>query len=174
PRINPHAFLLRQVFDHDYAEVAALLDKTEAACRQLVHRAAGRVRQERPRFDVPRDTHRRLLEQFMQAARSGKRDDLQALLSGDVQLVGDGGGKVQSFGKILQGAYRIANLYWALWRRPMEVVYRMAQVNGEPGLLRYVDGQLESAQAFVTDGERIVAIYVVRNPDKLAGIAPLS
>ena len=176
-RLSPDeraAFLLRQVFDHDYAEVAALLDKTEAACRQLVHRAAGRVRQERPRFDVPRDTHRRLLEQFMQAARSGKRDDLQALLSGDVQLVGDGGGKVQSFGKILQGAYRIANLYWALWRRPMEVVYRMAQVNGEPGLLRYVDGQLESAQAFVTDGERIVAIYVVRNPDKLAGIAPLS
>lgn len=176
-RLSPDeraAFLLRQVFDHDYAEVATLLGKTESACRQLVHRAAERVRQERPRFEVPREAHRRLLEQFMQAARSGKRDDLQALLSEDVQLVGDGGGKVQSFGKILQGAYRIANLYWALWRRPMEVVYRMAQVNGEPGLLRYVDGHLESAQAFVTDGERIVAIYVVRNPDKLAGITPLA
>lgn len=177
-RLSPDeraAFLLRQVFDHDYAEVAALLGKTEAACRQLVHRAAERVRQERPRFDVPKETHRRLLAQFVQAARSGQRADMQALLAEDVQLVGDGGGKVQSFGKILRGAHRIANLYWALWRRmPEQVVYRMAQVNGEPGLLRYVDGQLESAQAFVTDGERILAIYVVRNPDKLAGIAPLA
>jgi RNA polymerase sigma-70 factor (ECF subfamily) len=177
-RLSPDeraAFLLRQVFDHDYAEVAALLGKTEAACRQLVHRAAERVKQERPRFEVPKEAHRRLLAQFVQAARSGQRADMQALLAEGVQLVGDGGGKVQSFGKILQGAYRIANLYWALWRRlPEQVVYRMASVNGEPGLLRYVDGQLESAQAFVTDGERIVAIYVVRNPDKLAGIAPLA
>jgi len=177
-RLSPDeraAFLLRQVFDHDYAEVASLLGKSEAACRQLVHRAAERVRQERPRFEVPQETHRRLLAQFVQAARSGKRADMQALLAEDVQLVGDGGGKVQSFGKILQGAYRIANLYWALWRRmPEQVVYRMASVNGEPGLLRYVDGELESAQAFVTDGERILAIYVVRNPDKLAGIVPLS
>ncbi|MGQ2981447.1 MAG: sigma factor-like helix-turn-helix DNA-binding protein, partial [Polaromonas sp.] len=177
-RLSPDeraAFLLRQVFDHDYAEVAALLGKTEAACRQLVHRAAERVKQERPRFEVPKEAHRRLLAQFLQAARSGQRGDMQALLADDVQLVGDGGGKVQSFGKILQGAYRIANLYWALWRRlPEQVMYRMASINGEPGLLRYVDGQLESAQAFVTDGERIVAIYVVRNPDKLAGIAPLS
>lgn len=177
-RLSPEeraAFLLRQVFDHDYAEVAALLGKTEAACRQLVHRAAERVKQERPRFEVPKEAHRRLLEQFVQAARSGRRGDMEALLADDVQLVGDGGGKVQSFGKILQGAQRIANLYWALWRRlPEQVVYRMAQVNGEPGVLRYVDGQLESAQAFVTDGECIVAIYVVRNPDKLVGIAPLS
>ncbi len=177
-RLSPDeraAFLLRQVFDHDYAEVAALLGKTEAACRQLVHRASERVKQDRPRFEVTQEAHRRLLVQFVQAARSGRRADMQALLAEDVQLMGDGGGKVQSFGKILRGAYRIANLYWALWRRmPAQVVYRMAQVNGEPGLLRYIDGQLESAQAFVTDGERIVAIYVVRNPDKLAGIAPLA
>ncbi len=177
-RLSPDeraAFLLRQVFDHDYAEVASLLGKSEAACRQLVHRAAERVKQERPRFEVPKEAHRRLLAQFVQAARSGQRADMQALLAEDVQLVGDGGGKVQSFSRILQGAYRIANLYWALWRRlPAQVVYRMATVNGEPGVLRYVDGQLESAQAFVTDGERIVAIYVVRNPDKLAGIALLA
>jgi RNA polymerase sigma-70 factor (ECF subfamily) len=88
-----------------------------------------------------------------------------------VQVVGDGGGKVPSFLKILWGAHRIANLYWVLWKKhPDRVVYRMAQVNGEPGLLRYVDGRLESAQSFVTDGERIVAIYTVRNPDKLAGV----
>ncbi len=173
-RLSPEeraAFLLRQVFEHDYAEIAALLGKSEAACRQTVHRATERVQQERPRFDVSRDQHRRLLERFMQAARSGERAALKALLADDVQIIGDGGGKVPAFFKVLRGADRIANLYWAAARRlGPQVAYRMAQINGEPGLLRYVDGRLESAQAFVTDGERIVAIYAVRNPDKLAGI----
>lgn len=173
-RLSPEeraAFLLRQVFDHDYDEIAALLGKSVAACRQMVHRAAARLQQERPRFDVPRDAHRRLVERFIHAARSGQREAIKALLADNVQIVGDGGGKVPSFMKILRGAHRIANLYWALWKKhPDRVVYRTAQINGEAGLLRYVDGRLESAQAFVTDGERIVAIYAVRNPDKLAGI----
>jgi len=176
-RLSPEeraAFLMRQVFDQDYADVAALLGKSEAACRQLVHRAAERVQQERPRFEVDKDVHRRLLEKFMQAARSGERAAMKALLADDVQVVGDGGGKVPAFLHVLHGADRIANLYWAFFKRlGDQVVYRMAQINGEPGLLRYVNGQLESAQAFVTDGEHIVAIYAVRNPDKLAGIPPL-
>lgn len=166
------AFLLRQVFDRDYDEIAALLDKSEAACRQMVHRAQARVQREQPRFTVPADAHRRVLEKFMQAARSGQRDALQALLAEEVQLVSDGGGKVPSFGHILEGAHRIANLYWVTTKKNEgRVAYRLAWINGEPGLLRYIDGVLESAQAFVTDGERIVAIYAVRNPDKLAAIA---
>ena len=176
-RLSPEeraAFLLRQVFDHDYAEIATLLGKSEAACRQMVHRASERVQQEHPRFDVSKDVHRRVLEKFMQAARSGEREAMKALLADDVQVIGDGGGKVPSFFHVLRGADRIANLYWAVSKRLADqVVYRIAQINGEPGLLRYVAGQLESAQAFVTDGERIVAIYAVRNPDKLAGIPQL-
>ena len=168
------AFLLRQVFDRDYDEIAALLDKSQAACRQLVHRAAERVRQERPRFEVPKEAHRRLLDQFVRAARSGERSAMKALLADDVEIVGDGGGKVPSFGKVLRGADRIANLYWAVHLRlGAQVAYRIAEINGEPGLLRYVDGRLESAQAFVTDGERIVSIYAVRNPDKLAHVPSL-
>ncbi len=167
------AFLLRQAFDHDYAQIAAMLGKTEAACRQLVHRAAQRVQQESPRFRVSRDAHRQVLQRFVAAARSADRAALQALLADDAELVSDGGGKVPSFGKILRGALRIANLYWVTHRRAdIEVSYRAVAINGEPGLLRYVDGVLESAQAFVTDGQRIVAIYAVRNPDKLAGIPP--
>ena len=165
------AFLLRQVFDHDYDEIAALLGKSEAACRQIVHRAAERVQQARPRFPVEKDAHRRLLEKFMHAAQSGERAAMKALLDENVQVVGDGGGKVPSFGKVLRGADRIANLYWAVSKRLAgRVEYRLAQINGEAGLLRYVEGRLESAQAFETDGEHIVAIYAVRNPDKLAGI----
>ncbi|KQP18426.1 RNA polymerase subunit sigma-24 [Pseudorhodoferax sp. Leaf267] len=166
------AYLLREVFDQDYADIAATLGKSEAACRQLVHRAAERVRREQPRFAVPREAHRRVLERFIAAARSGQRDAMQALLAENAELVGDGGGRVPSFGKVLRGAFRIANLFFAGTRRFGDgLVYRAATVNGEPGLLRYVDGVLESAQAFVSDGERIVAIYAVRNPEKLARIA---
>lgn len=173
-RLGPEeraAFLLRQVFDYDYPEIAAQLGKTEASCRQMVHRASERVQQARTRFEVPHAVHHQLLQRFMLAAKSGDRNAIEALLSEDAQLIGDGGGKVPSFPKPLVGPFRIANLYWALFRRlGAQVVYRMALINGEPGLLRYVDGHLESAQAFVTDGEQIVAIYAVRNPDKLAGI----
>jgi RNA polymerase sigma-70 factor (ECF subfamily) len=173
-RLGPEeraAFLLRQVFDYDYSEIAAQLGKTEASCRQMVHRASERVQQARTRFEVPQAVHHQLLQRFMNAAQSGDRHAIEALLSEDAQLIGDGGGRVPSFPKPLVGPFRITNLYWALFRRlGAQVVYRMALINGEPGLLRYVDGRIESAQAFVTDGERIVAIYAVRNPDKLAGI----
>lgn len=176
-RLSPEeraAFLLRQVFDHDYGDIAALLGKTEAACRQLVHRATERVQQERPRFDVPRDAHRRVLEKFMQAARSGERAAIKAMLAENVELVGDGGGKAPAFSHIVQGADRIANLFFATSMRLGErLAYRMATINGEPGLLRYLDGQPESAMSYLTDGERIVGIYAVRNPDKLAGVPPL-
>ncbi|MEJ8796904.1 RNA polymerase sigma-70 factor [Trinickia caryophylli] len=168
------AFLMRQAFDCDYDEIATLLGKSEAACRQMVHRATERVREQRVRFDVSKDAHRRVVERFLKAAQSGARNEIQALFADDIELVSDGGGKVPSIAKILHGAYRIANLYWATYRRlGARAVYRPARVNGEAGLLRYVDGQLESAQAFVTDGERIVAIYSVRNPDKLARIPAL-
>lgn len=173
-RLGPEeraAFLLRQVFDYDYTEIAAQLGKTETACRQMVHRASERVQQARTRFEVPRSVHHQLLQRFMQAAKSGDRNAIEALLSEDAQLIGDGGGKVASFPQPLVGRFRIAMLYWAQHRRLGEqLAYRIALINGEPGLLHYANGRLDSAQAFVTDGERIVGIYAVRNPDKLVGV----
>lgn len=168
------AFLLRQVFEHDYAEIATLLGKNEASCRQLVHRASQRVQQEQPRFEVSLEAHHRLLANFMQAARDGDRESLKTFLADDVMLVSDGGGKVPSFPIILRGMDRIAKLYAHATRKFADQLnYRMATINGEPGLLRYFNGQIESAQAFATDGSRITAIYIVRNPDKLAAIPVL-
>ncbi|CAJ0822353.1 RNA polymerase sigma-70 factor [Ralstonia flaminis] len=172
-RLSPEeraAFLMRQVFDQDYAEIAALLGKSEAACRQMVHRASDRVQQDRPRFDVSDDAHRDLLERFAEASRSGQRDAIRALLADDAHLVGDGGGKVPSFARIIQNAEQITKIYCELVRAMGNVRYQHARVNGEPGLLRYVDEKLESAQSFVIENGRIVGIYVVRNPDKLAHI----
>ena len=100
---------------------------------------------------------------------------MKALLSENVEFVADGGGKISSFLRILRGAGRIAGVYWSLEHQyPKQVSYRMARVNGEPGLLRYVDGKLESVQSFVIDDGLIVAIFVIRNPDKFAGIPPLA
>lgn len=173
-RLGPEeraAFLLRQVFDYDYDEIARMLDKREPAVRQMVHRAAERVRQERPRFEVEPAAHRRLLEKFIAAAQSGQRAAIHALLADDVHALGDGGGKVPSVAGGMRGRDRVANLYWAhALRLGDRLQYRIAMINGELGMLRYLDGELESVNAVVTDGERIVAIYGVRNPDKLANV----
>lgn len=166
------AFLMREVFDADYDEVALTLGKSEAACRQLVHRAKAQVQEARPRYQVSRETHQRLLRAFADAAARGSLHDLKALMAEDVELIGDGGGKVQSFSKVLRGSQRLAQLYFALWRRLGAAVrMELVEINGEPGLLRFVDGQLESAQTFEIEGERIVRIRAQRNPDKLARIA---
>ncbi|WP_198084487.1 RNA polymerase sigma-70 factor [Variovorax sp. E3] len=168
------AFLLREVFDADYDEVARTLGKSEAACRQLVHRAKAQVQEGRPRFSVPRETHERLLRAFADAAARGSLQDLKALMAEDVELIGDGGGKVQTFSKVLRGSQRLAQLYFALWRR-MGPAVRMVlvDINGEPGMLRFLDGELESAQTFEIENGRIVRIRAQRNPDKLARIAQL-
>jgi len=174
-RLGPEeraAFLLRMVFDYDYGEVAEMLGKREPAVRQMVHRAAERVREGRPRFTVAPEKHRELLQKFIAAAQSGHRAAIRELLAEDVTTLGDGGGKATSVLGGLLGRDRVTNLFWAhALRYGPRMTYRLATINGEPGLLRYLDGRLESANAVVTDGERIVAIFGVRNPDKLANIA---
>jgi len=168
------AFLMREVFDADYDELASALGKSEAACRQLVHRAKGQLRDARPRYAVPRETHLRLLRSFADASASGNFAALKAMLADDAELIADGGGKVPSFGKPLLGAQRIAQLYLATSLRYKDALHvELAMINGEWGLLRFVDGVLESVQSFETDGQRIVRIHSQRNPDKLARLAEL-
>ncbi|CAN5321041.1 RNA polymerase sigma-70 factor [soil metagenome] len=176
-RLGPEAraaFLLREVFDADYGEVAATLGKSEAAVRQLVSRAKSQVRDEQRRHTVSGDRQMQLLQGFAEAIRKGSFAALQSLLAEDAVLIGDGGGKVPSFGKPLVGGRRLAQLYLAThlrFRDGLSVQVRM--LNGRPGLLRFIDGKLESAQTFETDGERIVRVHVQRNPDKLAVLARL-
>lgn len=166
------AFLLREVFDADYGEVAEALGKSEAACRQIVHRAKAQLRDERPRHTVPREVQLRLLRGFADAASTGQFAALQSLLAEDAQLIGDGGGKVPSFGVPIVGDRRIAQLFYATHRRFGQAVrFEVVVLNGQWGLLRFIDGGLESAQAFETDGQRILRVHVQRNPDKLARIA---
>jgi len=169
------AFILRQAFEMEYGQLAAVLGKSEAACRQLVHRARERVKAQQPRFQVTPEAHWRLVEAFADAATRGDLARVKSLLADDAQLVSDGGGKVPSFGRVLHGSLRLAGLYYAAFRRLGAVIrYQVVRVNGRPGLARWVDGRLESVHACEVDGERIALIHIQRNPDKLARIAAVT
>ena len=162
------AFLMHEVFEADYAQIAEVVGKSQAACRQIVHRAKVQLREDRPRYHVPDDVHRRLMRRFLEALSQGDFSGMKALMAESAVLVGDGGGFVTSFPKPMVGGDRIAALlYAARLRFKQDLRHELAIINGRTGLLRYVRGELESVQSFETDGERIVNVYVQRNPEKL-------
>lgn len=174
-RLSPEAraaFLLREVFDADYSDIAATLDKSEAACRQIVHRAKTQLREERPRYVVSAEAHQRLMRRFAEAWNNADFQGMKEMMAESATLVGDGGGIVSSFPEPMVGGQRIAQLLFAGTLRGKEALeIRLTSINGRLGVLRYIDGNLESAQSFDTDGEHITEIYVQRNPEKLRRIA---
>jgi RNA polymerase sigma-70 factor (TIGR02957 family) len=173
-RLTPEAraaFILREVLDSDYPEIAQTLGKTEAACRQLVHRAKDQVRDERPRQSVTPATHRDLMHRFASALSAGDFSAIRSMLAADAVLMGDGGGKVNSFPKPMVGGQRIAQLFYAAnLRYKYGLRLELATINGEASLLRFLNGALESVQTYVVDGEHITQILIQRNPDKLERI----
>jgi RNA polymerase sigma-70 factor (ECF subfamily) len=168
------AFLLHDVFDCDYAEIARILRKSEAACRQVVHRARERVRRDRQRFRASDEDRRRLIGKFVEAAGAGDEATLLSLFAEDATLTSDGGGVVPAARKVVEGRGRIARLYLVLARRlGRRLTQSILQINGEPGLVSYIDGVPFSAVTFETDGRSILAVYNVLNPEKLKGLGPL-
>jgi RNA polymerase sigma-70 factor (ECF subfamily) len=162
------AFLLREVFDSDYTEIARTLEKSEAAARQIVHRARERVRANHARFTAPADAKERLLHRFLAALESDDKDELLAVFATEATLTSDGGGKAAAARKVIRGAERIARMLLTIeakYERPFE--YRIARLNGEPALVQYLQGRVFSVTFFETDGEQIAAVYRVLNPDKL-------
>lgn len=168
-------FLLHQVFDFDYPEVAAMVGKTKAACRKVLQRARERVRAERPRFAVNRELHLELLGRFVQAARSADPAQVQALLAADATFTGDGGGKVKTTVRQVSGADRVGRLVAGIERKWSDATTRhdIITVNGMPGLLTWRNGMPDAITSIHVEDGRIAAIYVVRNPDKLGGLAGL-
>lgn len=162
------AFVLHDAFDCDYDDIAEVLGKSEAACRQLVHRARERVTAERRRFKVDEQTRTRMLERFINAANRGDLDSLKSLFASDARLISDGGGKAAAVRRILHGAERIARLWYAIFRRQgVRVERRIIRINGELGLETRFNGKLHSVTTIDTDGEFIHNYYTIANPDKL-------
>jgi len=163
------AFVLHDVFDCDYDDIAETLGKTAAACRQLVHRARERVATERRRFRVDEEKRIGMLNRFMEAAQSGDFNAIKSMFAPDARMTSDGGGKAVAVIRPLDGADRIARLWWAISRRPEApgIERRLVRINGETGLAFYFKGRLHSISTIDTDGERIYSYYSIANPDKL-------
>ena len=164
------AFLLHDVFDIGYGQIASVLERSEAACRQVVHRARERVRGDRKRFDVTEAAKATLLQKFVAAMEARDEPALLALFAPDATWTADGGGKAGAAAVPIVGADNIARLVLGL-REKFWAVDRMievATVNGETGLCIRDGHRLTATMSIATDGERILAVYAVVNPDKLA------
>lgn len=163
------AYLLRRVFDYDYAEIARVLDKSEPACRQLVSRAEQRVKERRPRFDPNPTEATELTEAFVTACATGDMASMMRLLAADAVMVSDGGGKVPAALAPVHGADKVARFFLGLAKKyPPEMEVRRVNVNGLPGLMTVLGEQIVNVLTLdVIDG-RIAACYVMRNPEKLA------
>ncbi|MBB5222939.1 RNA polymerase sigma-70 factor (ECF subfamily) [Amaricoccus macauensis] len=164
------AFLLHDVFGVGFEEVAATIERDPAACRQLAARARSHVREARPRFRLDRQRGLDLAAAFFQASRSGDMSALGEMLAADVSVHADGGGKRPAVGKPIEGFDAVTRLQTSLavfFRKNASTLLRTVFVNGLPGFItREADGELQTT-ALEIEGDRIAAIYVVRNPDKL-------
>ena len=172
------AFLLREVFDYSHGETAAMLEISEDACRQRVHRAKLRLREGRPRQAMPNvDTQRRLLERFVQALQQPDMATLRALFAEDATSVADGGGLARATLRPLHGADRLARLYMQIalqQRRYGGVRHEIHELNGMPALFGWHGDTLVSASWIDDDGERITAMHALRHPGKLARLAAVT
>lgn len=165
------AWLLHDVFDLGFDEIAAILGKTPENCRQLAARGRKRVHEGRPRFQATPEEHRNLLTAFFDAARQGSLEQLTGLLSGKVELYADGGGRAEAAADMLCGAETVSAFFVEVFRkyaaRGVAIRPQLCWFNGLPGLLVFEDDRLATALTLEIDEGRIRRIFAIRNPDKL-------
>jgi len=169
--------LLHDVFDFDYSEVAQIVDKSEANCRQLLARAKKHIGEPHARFEVDPTQADRLLGRFTEAARAGDIDGLLGVLAEDITLWADGGGKVPGAAlRPIHGADSVARFVAQRSRGGADRGghVRLTRINGQPGFIVYVNGQPQAALILGVREGRIHDIYAIANPDKLRALSPLS
>lgn len=161
------AFLLREVFDAEYGEIARVLERSEDAVRQMVHRARGRVHAGRPRVALAPGEHERVLNRFTAALANDDAEALLAILSPDVVLSSDGGGRISAARRPLLGPERVSKFLRGIMRKA-RATFQLTHLNGEPALLMFQDGVMTSTLSFEIDEAGIHALMIVRNPEKLS------
>ena len=173
-RLSPQeraAFLLHDVFDVPFSDIANMIGRSEPACRQLATRARRAVRDERPTTQAKPDDHAHLLHAFLEAVGSGDLSQLTGLLRDDAVAVTDGGGRKTAALNPIYGADKVARFFISVAGKAratgQEIRIEPAMINGDIGALLYLDGELDHSISIGIDGEKIAAIYLVRNPDKL-------
>ncbi|ANS67134.1 sigma factor [Streptomyces lincolnensis] len=164
-------FVLREVFDVGYDEIAAAVDKTPAAVRQIAHRARRHVDARRPREVVSQSQTRAALDSFLRALEGGDLQGLLDVLAPEVVYMGDGGGVKHAALRPIVGADKVARLLaGGLGRSRIPVTFGPTVVNGSPALVIHMDGELDGIMAARVEAGRITGLYVVRNPEKLSRV----
>ncbi|MFD3548513.1 RNA polymerase sigma-70 factor [Streptomyces sp. NPDC058655] len=164
-------FVLREVFDVGYDEIAAAVDKTPAAVRQIAHRARRHVDARRPREVVSASETRAALESFRRALDSGDLQGLLDVLAPEVVLLSDGGGIKQAAVRPINGADKVARfMIGGLGKNQLPLDVGVCAVNGRPALVVHLDGELDGVMAIRVEDSRIVGLYYVRNPEKLSRV----
>ncbi|WP_420629368.1 RNA polymerase sigma-70 factor [Candidatus Leptofilum sp.] len=167
-------YLLRQVFDYGYADIARMVNKSEAACRQLVRRARQHLQTHRPRYTATPEESEQLTAEFFQACTNGNTQKLFSLLAEDVVEWSDGGGKVHAARKPILGREKVTRFLLGLARQaPPNVVPQFKMFNGQPGVVVYVDGRPFTVIILEIVNNQIQNIYSIVNPDKLRHIPNL-
>jgi RNA polymerase sigma-70 factor (ECF subfamily) len=161
-------FVLREVFDVPYDEIADAVEKSPAAVRQIAHRARDHVAARRPRMDVSRAEQAEVVERFASALQGGDLQALLDVLAPDVVSIADGGGLVQAALRPIRGAKTVGRLLSRLAENLPDAVIGPMWLNGAPGLRIDIDGELDTAIGLRAEAGRITHIYAVRNPHKLA------
>jgi RNA polymerase sigma-70 factor, ECF subfamily len=166
------AFLLHEVFDYEYSDISQMIGKSEAACRQLVHRAKDRVSMRPRRFEPSTEISRQIAGQFLEAAQNGNIDRLMSMLAPDVRLVADGGGKVAAAKKPVEGAEAVARLIDGLMKKfvPAGATLGVTEANGQTALIISVGDTVISMSVLEIKEGLIQTIYSIANPEKLAGV----
>jgi RNA polymerase sigma-70 factor (ECF subfamily) len=177
-RLNPverAVFLLREVFGYEYSEIAEVVEQNEVNCRQIFRRARLNIRKMRPRFDPSPRKKAELLKEFLEAIARGDMEELEQLLSADITVHTDGGGRATALANPVHGCENVARLMLGINKkfRPHNAVVRVLQINGQPGIVSYVNGRAETVLALDVAGHKIRQIYILRNPDKLQRIADI-
>ena len=162
------AFLLHDIFECGYADIARIIGKTETASRQMIHRARERVRRDKPRFEADEKEREKLIKKFSAASYSGDEKTLLALFADEISMMSDGGGKVTAARKIVRGKTKLARLFSKTGAKyGASFKNEIYTINGESGLLTFYEGKIFAATAFEFEDGKISAIYRVMNPDKL-------
>jgi RNA polymerase sigma-70 factor, ECF subfamily len=168
-------FLLREVFDYDYEEISSIVRKSEANCRQIARRARQSVAARCPRFELSLEKEKMLTERFVEACMSGDMEGLLELLSEDVTLWSDGGGKVAAAPYPIHGPEKVARCLVGVLRTvPPGFFAHPARVNGGAGAIGYVDDHPTGVVALDVAEGRIRRVRIVVNPDKLRAVPPAS
>jgi RNA polymerase sigma-70 factor (ECF subfamily) len=161
-------FVLREVFDLPYADIAAAVDKSPAAVRQIAHRARDHVAARRPRIAVDRAEQQQVVERFLAAVQTGEVQPLLDVLAPDVVLVADGGGEVAAARHPLLGDEQVAGFLARLTTVAPGAVLGLMWLNGAPAIRVELAGELNTAVSLVVADGRITHVYAIRNPHKLA------